>query len=108
MVPNSSWWFSSPLFVGFGIFVALLAIWSLYWKGRALWKAARLGHLGWFIALLIINTAGILEILYIYIFSKPKGERGSHHDHEHHHHEHEHAHDHTHGHADPATENRTL
>ena len=69
---DSGWWFSSPLIVGWGLLVVLLAVWSVYWKGRALWKAARLGHLGWFIALLLINTAGILDILYIYIFSKPK------------------------------------
>ncbi|OGN02805.1 MAG: hypothetical protein A3G02_02060 [Candidatus Yanofskybacteria bacterium RIFCSPLOWO2_12_FULL_44_13b] len=54
----------------FGLFIAIIAIWSLVWKGMALWKAARLGHKGWFVALLIINTAGILDILYIYVFSK--------------------------------------
>lgn len=59
-----------PMMAGFGIFLILIAIWSIVWKGMALWKAGRLGHKGWFIALLIINTAGILDILYIYIFSK--------------------------------------
>ena len=48
----------------------VLAIWSLIWKGMALWKAARLGEQGWFIALLVINTLGILEILYLYVFSR--------------------------------------
>lgn len=76
MYKNPEWWFSSPLIVGFGFFVILLAIWSIVWKGRAMWKAARLGHLGWFIALLLINTAGILDILYIYVFSKPKTSSG--------------------------------
>jgi hypothetical protein len=51
-----------PLTVGF--------IWSLIWKGFALWKAAKQDDKTWFIALLIINTAGILEIFYIFIFSK--------------------------------------
>ena len=78
MYQNSAWWFSSPLMVGFGFFLIVIAIWSLYWKGRSLWKAARLGHLGWFIALLLINTAGILDILYIYIFSKSKLEKSEH------------------------------
>ncbi|EKD43972.1 MAG: hypothetical protein ACD_72C00052G0001 [uncultured bacterium] len=54
----------------FGPFVILIIAWTLYWKGRALWLAARKGSLYWFIALLLINTVGILEILYIYIFSK--------------------------------------
>ncbi len=49
-----------------------LMIWSVIWKGLALWKAAQQGDKYWFIALLVINTVGILEILYIYIFSKKK------------------------------------
>ncbi len=56
----------------FFVVIMLLVVWSLIWKGLALWKAARLGHRNWFIALLIINTLGILDILYLYIFSKPK------------------------------------
>lgn len=55
--------FSSPLFL-------LLLIWSLAWKGVALWKAARRGEKVWYVAILIVNTVGILEILYIYVFSK--------------------------------------
>jgi hypothetical protein len=51
-------------------FILLAAIWSLVWKGMALWKAARQGSKGWFVALLIVNTLGILEILYLYVFSK--------------------------------------
>lgn len=50
----------------------LVLIWSLIWKGLALWKAARQGQKVWYIALLIVNTLGILEILYIYVFSKMK------------------------------------
>lgn len=42
-----------------------LIIWSVLWKGLALWRAARLKHLGWYIALLIINTVGIFEIIYL-------------------------------------------
>ncbi|OGN19862.1 MAG: hypothetical protein A3F25_02420 [Candidatus Yanofskybacteria bacterium RIFCSPHIGHO2_12_FULL_45_19b] len=49
---------------------AVLLVWSVIWKGIALWRSARLGSKGWFVALLIINTLGILEILYIYVFSK--------------------------------------
>lgn len=62
---------------GFGInataavvFLAAISIWSIIWKGIALWKAARLYHKGWFIALLIINTVGILEIIYIFLVAK--------------------------------------
>ena len=52
--------------------VILLVLWVLPWKGVALWKAARREEKWWFIALLILNTLGILEILYIFIFSKTK------------------------------------
>jgi hypothetical protein len=54
----------------FAVLALLLALWTLPWKGVALWKAARNGSKPWFVALLVVNTAGILEILYIYIFSK--------------------------------------
>ncbi|VVB77623.1 Uncharacterised protein [uncultured archaeon] len=50
--------------------LAVVLIWSLVWKGIALWKAALKKHKAWFIIILIINTWGILEILYIFIFSK--------------------------------------
>jgi len=56
-----------------GIGFPLLIIWSLAWKGLALWKASHEESKPWFIALLIINTAGILEILSIYAFAKKKG-----------------------------------
>jgi len=49
-----------------------IIIWSLVWKGIALWKAARNEHKWWFIALLIVNTVGLLEIIYIFLFSKKK------------------------------------
>jgi hypothetical protein len=68
-------WGVMPFSAMFGMFMVgtfffLLVVWSLAWKGMALWKAARAGHRGWFVALLLINTVGILEILYIYVLSK--------------------------------------
>ena len=57
--------------VGMNVWLfGLIMIWSLGWKLAALWKAARHGSLFWFIALALINTVGILEILYIFVFSK--------------------------------------
>ncbi len=52
------------------MFLALV-IWSLVWKGLALWKAAQHESKNWFIAILVLNTLGILEIIYIY-FVLPK------------------------------------
>lgn len=53
-----------------GFFFLLLLLWSIAWKGLALWKAAREGSKPWFVVLLVVNTVGILEILYLYVFSK--------------------------------------
>lgn len=61
-------WGPIPVFVG--VLIAVTILWSLVWKGTALWKAARNGDKIWFVVLLIVNTLGILEILYIYVFSK--------------------------------------
>ncbi len=52
--------------------LVLVLVWSLAWKGIALWKAARKGHLVWFVVLLLVNTVGILEILYVFLFSELK------------------------------------
>ena len=49
-----------------------LVVWSITWKALALWKAARNRQLVWFILLFIINTAGVLAIIYIYYFQKEK------------------------------------
>lgn len=56
-------------FVGFptgGAVFALIVLWSIAWKGLALWKAARAGAKAWFVVILILNTLGILEIVYIF------------------------------------------
>jgi len=50
--------------------LAVLLLWSVVWKLIAMWKSARHDSLVWFIVFAVVNTAGILEILYIFIFSK--------------------------------------
>jgi len=52
----------------------LIVAWTLPWKAVALWKAAKNSQKGWFIALLILNTLAILDIVYIFYFSKKKKE----------------------------------
>ena len=49
-----------------------LLLWSLFWKGLALWHSARRGEPWWFVALLLINTVGILEIIYLFGIAKIK------------------------------------
>lgn len=51
--------------------IAVLLV-VLVLKGFALWRAGRNNHTGWFIALFILNTAGILEIIYLLTAGKKK------------------------------------
>lgn len=44
--------------------------WALFWKGWALWRAARNEQKIWFGALLVLNTVGLLEIVYLLFFQK--------------------------------------
>ncbi|MBU0581136.1 MAG: hypothetical protein KKA19_08150 [Candidatus Margulisbacteria bacterium] len=50
----------------------LAFIWSLPWKGVALWKAARNKQIAWFIAILLLQTVAILEMVYLFFFQKDK------------------------------------
>lgn len=57
----------NPLVV---VLLGALALWSLAWKGLALWRAAEKKSKPWFIVLLILNTAGILEIIYLFAVAR--------------------------------------
>lgn len=56
---NQNWWL-----------LILGIVWSIGWKGWALWIAAKKDQKVWFVVFLIVNTIGILEIFYIFYFSK--------------------------------------
>lgn len=49
-----------------------LYFWSIVWKGLALWKAANLKQRNWFIGILLLNTVGILDIVYLFFFATKK------------------------------------
>ena len=51
-------------------FAVLATLWTIPWKGWALWLAARRREKWWFIALLLLNTLAILEIIYIFLVAK--------------------------------------
>jgi hypothetical protein len=55
----------------FGIVFAAVLLWTIVLKGFSLWYAARGSQKWWFIALLVVNTFGILEIIYLLAF-RPK------------------------------------
>ena len=50
--------------------IALIIVWTLVWKGLALWRSAELRHKYWFIAIFLINTLGILEIIYLFFVAR--------------------------------------
>jgi len=57
--------FHNPLFL-------LLLAWSFLWKGLALWRSAKRGDIWWFLAMMIINTFGLLELVYLFGVSGAK------------------------------------
>lgn len=60
------------VFMQLGPVFALLAIWSIFWTGLALWHSAKQHQPYWFVAFLFIHTAGILEIIYLFGILKLK------------------------------------
>jgi len=56
------------------LLLGFIVIWSLTWKAVALWHAARNNQFAWYIALIVINTIGILEIIYILFFRRRIGQ----------------------------------
>ncbi len=61
LVPIWMWWFLVPAI-----------IWASVWRGIALWRAARNRQVAWFVVMCVVNTLGILEILYIFVFSRKR------------------------------------
>ncbi len=60
----------TELINGIPTWVILLILWTIPWKGVALWKSAQLSHKKWFIVLLFVNTVGLLEMYYIFFVAK--------------------------------------
>ena len=55
------------------VLISILSmIWCLPWKAVALWKSARNNQKAWFIVMFLLNTLAVLEIIYIFAFSKKK------------------------------------
>ena len=64
--------FNTGLITGIILLIIILAIWSVIWKAIALWMSARNNNKTWFIIMMIVNTAGILEIIYIFAIAMKK------------------------------------
>ena len=52
--------------------ILILSLLTLPLKGWALWRSARNEQKPWFIAFLVINTLGIMELTYLFYFSGQK------------------------------------
>ena len=55
-----------------GLWLIGLLLWTLPWKGYALWLAARNDSPWWFVILLIVNTLAVLDIIYIFVVGRPE------------------------------------
>ena len=53
-------------------FLIITIFWVLPWKGLSLWIKKKKRHKLWFIILLVLNTFGIIEIIYIFCVAKKK------------------------------------
>ena len=60
--------FGAGLVGAFALVAIVVAVWSMFWMGLSLWHAARNKQWGWFIALLIVHTVGILDLVYLFAF----------------------------------------
>ncbi len=58
-------------FMNSWLFIPII-IWVIFWKGYALWIAVKKNHKIWFVVLLVLNTFGILEIIYIFYVAKKR------------------------------------
>lgn len=60
-----------PLEQFVSIFITLIILSSIL-KAWALWIAARNKHKLWFVVLFLVNTLGIIDLIYIFLIGKPK------------------------------------
>ncbi len=71
-LPPSTWGTVIASTAGLTTLLIVLIAWNLLWKGLAMWRAARSGAKVWFVVLLLVNTLGILDILYYFYAYKKK------------------------------------
>lgn len=56
----------------FAVVLLVVTLWTTAWKAVALWRSARSEQKYWFIAILLLNTIGVVEIIYLTFFQKDK------------------------------------
>lgn len=55
-----------PVIAGF------IIAWAFFWKALALWHSARNDQLGWYIAMVLLQTLGLLELIYLLFFRRKR------------------------------------
>lgn len=50
--------------------IGLLTVWDLFWKAVGLWYALKNNQRNWFVAIFILNTLGILPLIYLKFYQK--------------------------------------
>jgi len=67
-----------PVFEGYPTYLIFVImaffLWTIPWKAMALWKSARKGQVAWFVFFVLVNTVGIMEILYLKFISRDENE----------------------------------
>lgn len=48
----------------------LVIIWDVVWRGIAMWRTAQQKKKIWFVVLLLINSVGILPLIYLLFIEK--------------------------------------
>jgi hypothetical protein len=54
------------------IIILIAVVWEVAWKGFGLWRAGKNNRPVWFVFILILNTLGILPIVYLTWFDKKR------------------------------------
>jgi Family of unknown function (DUF5652) len=54
------------------LLIAIVVIWTMFWKCYSAWTASKNNDKKWFIALVVLNTFGILDMIYIFGVAKKK------------------------------------
>lgn len=54
------------------ILTVVIIFWSLAWKCYSAWLAANRREKKWFVALVVFNTVGILDMIYVFFIAKKK------------------------------------
>ena len=55
----------------------IVILWDIIWRGLALWRAARRDQVVWFVFILVINSVGILPIIYLLATRPIRGQQAT-------------------------------